>query len=109
VCLTATFPQNLKHRNKKKKITKQRRHVTTVSENHAEINSNNFSSISGKISLHQTLLFSTKFRLKLNILTVTTLQNGCEVWTVKRRDIRELETAEVQFMTRTTEYNLSDR
>jgi len=43
-----------------------------------------------------------------NIVAIPWLLYGCEIWTLKQRDIRRLKTAEKKFMRRTAGYNLLD-
>jgi hypothetical protein len=43
-----------------------------------------------------------------SILAVPLLLYGCEIWTLKQRDIRRLKTAEMEFMRCTTGYSSLD-
>jgi hypothetical protein len=43
-----------------------------------------------------------------NILATPSLLYGCEIWTLKQRDIRKLKKAEVKFMRHTAGYSLFD-
>jgi len=44
----------------------------------------------------------------INFLAVPSLLYGCEIWTLKQRDLRRLKTAEMKFMICIAGYSLLD-